>query len=63
MSRINETTWSYIWSYEVFKVDGSLKLLGDNWPLPDAPVGQPIPFTYEYLGTSHEEVCVVYFCA
>ena len=59
MKLLNATTWSYNWSYEVFRVNGTLKLLGSDWMLPNPPVGQPIPFQYEYLGSYHNETCTL----
>lgn len=38
----NASMYDYTWSYDVFYVNGSLKLLGSTWPIPLAPAGEPI---------------------
>jgi len=53
---INDTTWAYTFSYEVYLVNGSLEYYEETLMLPYSDeVGVPINFTYDYLGSPHEE--------
>merc|ERR1711924_318346 len=52
--------WNYEWTYEVFRVNSSLKLIGSNWTIPNpAEPGVPISFQYSYLSTGHNETWTV----
>merc|ERR550539_526561 len=59
MKLVNDSTWRYIWSYEVYRVNDSLKILGDTWYIPNVGKGVPTTFSYMYLGTAHNETWTV----
>ena len=55
LTPINETFWNYSALFQVYLINGSLKLWSLNVPIPSSPPGQKISFVYNYVGLYHHE--------